>query len=113
MSQITTHVLNTSLGKPAANIEIALQEMGKTGKWEDISRGKTNEDGRISNLLAHGIILSPGRYRMLFYTEPYFQALGIKSFYPEVSVVFTTVDNSHHHIPLLLNPFGYSTYRGS
>tara|TARA_B100000530_G_C15816587_1_gene431760 strand:+ start:176 stop:514 length:339 start_codon:yes stop_codon:yes gene_type:complete len=112
MSQITTHVLDTSEGKPAEGIKIELQKPTGTN-WETIAEGITNADGRIANLLGDGDVLPPGAYRMHFHTAEYFDRLGLRSFYPEVSIVFETFDNSHYHVPLLLNPYGYSTYRGS
>lgn len=112
MSQITTHILDTSLGKPAADVEIKLQASGPNG-WETIGSGKTNSDGRVSNLLDKDKILPPGTYRMVFETQPYFKRLNVTSFYPVVIIDFLVRDNCHYHVPLLLNPFGFSTYRGS
>ena len=112
MSQITTHVLDTSEGKPAEGIKIELQKRSGIN-WEILGEGITNSDGRIADLLEQGEALGRGVYRMHFHTSAYFQGLGIKSFYPEVSIVFETFDQGHYHVPLLLNPFGYSTYRGS
>jgi 5-hydroxyisourate hydrolase len=113
MSQITTHVLDTSRGKPAEGIAIALQKPVGDDKWEDITKGTTNEDGRIPNFLSSEVTLEPGVYRMYFDTKAYFNKQGIKGFYPFVPIVFELFDTTHHHVPLLLNPFGYSTYRGS
>lgn len=112
MSQITTHVLDTSLGKPAQGIAIHLQAQ-KNNEWTTIASGITNEDGRIANLLPDNQLLTPAVYRMLFETGAYYKALNIKTFYPEVAIAFETFDTTHYHVPLLLNPFGYSTYRGS
>ena len=112
MSQITTHVLDTSEGKPADGIKIELQKRSGTNR-ETIADGITDSDGRIADLLEKGEALAPGEYRMHFHTAEYFKRLGLRSFYPEVSIVFETFDESHYHVPLLLNPFGYSTYRGS
>ncbi len=109
MSQITTHILDTSFGKPAEGVEIILQsENGET-----LCQGITNSDGRIANLLPTDQPLEPGIYNMVFKTKAYFDAQNLKSFYPEVKIQFETFDQSHYHVPLLLNPFGYSTYRGS
>ncbi len=112
MSQITTHILDTSLGQPAEGVLIELQEPNGL-HWKTLGQGHTNSDGRITGLLADDVILSPGHYRMLFHTGPYYQKLKTTSFYPEVSIVFEVFDDTHYHVPLLLNPFGYSTYRGS
>jgi len=113
MSQITTHVLDTSSGLPAAGIKISLQKPGSENIWVDINSGMTNEDGRIADLLAGDEILAPGTYRMYFGTQHYFEKNNSESFYPYVSIVFEIKDESHYHIPLLLSPFGYTTYRGS
>ncbi len=108
-SHITTHVLDTSLGKTGRDICIRLKDAGN----QTIAQGRTNHDGRIPDLLPPGRILPSGNYHMVFDTHAYFQAQGTIGFYPEVDINFTVFDNSHYHIPLLINPFGYSTYRGS
>ncbi len=114
MSQITTHVLDTSKGIPAAGIRISLQQPADNeNKWETISSGITNDDGRIPDFLPKNRIVEPGMYRMLFETNDYFENQGVVGFYPFVPVVFVIHDTEHYHVPLLLNPFGYSTYRGS
>jgi hydroxyisourate hydrolase len=112
MSQITTHVLDTSIGKPAQGIGIAL-EQNNSGNWKVIASGVTNADGRIEDLLPRAKILDAGVYRLVFDTASYFKNQKTKSFYPQVSIEFEITDVSHYHVPLLLNPFGYSTYRGS
>jgi len=112
MSHITTHILDTSKGMPAEGITIKLQKP-KGESWETIGSGITNSDGRVTDLLGKDILLEPGVYQMYFETAPYFEKLGIKAFYPSVSIAFETFDTTHYHVPLLLNPFGYSTYRGS
>lgn len=111
-SQITTHVLDTTLGLPGKNIAIRLQSK-RNNIWQTIAQGITNEDGRIYDLLPQNRTLSPHNYKMVFDTHAYFTQQNLKTFYPEVSILFTTFDESHYHIPLLLNPFGYNTYRGS
>ena len=108
MSQITTHILDTSVGKPAEGVSIRLEKNGKL-----IAKGTTNEDGRISDLLQEHISLEIGHYEMVFDTAGYFSKQNIKTFYPKVVIHFSVFDSSHYHVPLLLNPFGYSTYRGS
>lgn len=113
MSQITTHVLDTSKGMPAEGIRISLQKPTGPEQWETITSGITNKDGRIADFLPAGQVIEPGIYRMLFETKNYFDQHDVKSFYPEVPVIFEIMDTEHYHIPLLLNPFGYSTYRGS
>jgi hydroxyisourate hydrolase len=113
MSQITTHVLDTSIGKPAQGIQIVLEQPNADGTWSVIGKGQTNSDGRLPTLLHNDMVLEPGIYRLVFDTAPYFKAQGVKAFYPSVSIAFETTDKSHYHVPLLLNPYGYSTYRGS
>ena len=109
---ITTHVLDTALGRPAAGITIRLARIDGESEIE-LSSGVTNDDGRIGDLLAPGS-LEAGTYRMTFATGPYFEATKRPIFYPEVAVVFSIGEaDQHYHIPLLLSPFGYSTYRGS
>ena len=113
MSQITTHVLDTAVGKPAKGIAISLFEW-RENAWQALANGQTNADGRVSDLLNADAILSAGRYRVLFELEAYFKAQEVSAFYPYADVVFDiTGDGQHYHIPLLLSPFGYSTYRGS
>ena len=112
MNQITTHVLDTSQGKPAEGISIRLQRPKATDQWEDICTGITNDDGRIPGFM-DGISIEPGTYRMLFDTKSYFNKEGVSGFYPYAPIVFEITDTEHYHIPLLLNPYGYSTYRGS
>jgi 5-hydroxyisourate hydrolase len=109
---ITTHVLDTARGRPAARVPIALERAGDDG-WELLGRGETDADGRLRDLVAEGTALRAGRYRLTFDTGAYFRDRGEAAFYPEVAVVFTVAFGEHHHVPLLLSPFGYSTYRGS
>lgn len=111
-SQITTHVLDTAIGKPGAGMAIKLRHQVE-GVWQTKALGITNDDGRIADLLAPGVKLNPGVYEMYFYTGAYYSATNQSGFYPAVSIYFETFDQTHYHVPLLLNPFGYSTYRGS
>jgi len=113
MSQITTHVLDTSKGKPAQGVHIILEKLNADGTWTTLGKGETNADGRLPGLLANELKLEPGTYRLVFDTLSYFKTQGIKAFYPSVTITFETIDQSHYHVPLLLNPYGYSTYRGS
>jgi 5-hydroxyisourate hydrolase len=112
MSQLTTHILDTTLGRPAAGVAIALHEPAGTG-WRELARGTTNADGRLADLLPLGQRLTPGVYKLRFDTGAYFERLGTPHFYPVVEICFTVAGDAHYHVPLLLNPFGYSTYRGS
>jgi 5-hydroxyisourate hydrolase/2-oxo-4-hydroxy-4-carboxy-5-ureidoimidazoline decarboxylase len=112
VSQLTTHVLDTSIGKPGKDILIRLQKLTVNG-WQTFSQGITNNDGRIADLLPQNKILSSGNYNLAFDTDSYFKAQNLNGFYPEVNIQFTVFDEAHYHVPLLINPFGYSTYRGS
>jgi 5-hydroxyisourate hydrolase len=113
-SPITTHILDISKGKPAEGVAVILEIQDESGKWLEIVRGKTNSDGRISDLLPETFILKKNFYRLTFETMAYFQSNGTKSFYPYIQITFEIQDiTSHYHVPLLLSPFGYSTYRGS
>lgn len=112
-SPITTHVLDTARGRPAKGVGAVLSVDDGGGTWREIGRGTTNDDGRIADLLPPGS-LGAGTYRMRFDTGAYFEALGTSGFYPWVEIVFAIDDTrAHYHVPLLLSPFGYSTYRGS
>lgn len=111
MLSISTHVLDTATGKPAANMGIVLQTL-QGGVWKSLKTVTTNADGRVGDLLPKGEGL-PGMYRVVFSTAEYFQKKGSPCFYPEVTVWFEVAETNHHHIPLLVSPFGYSTYRGS
>jgi 5-hydroxyisourate hydrolase len=114
MSTLSTHVLDTHRGRPAAGVPITLELQGAPGTWKELARGITNDDGRVRDLLPQGARVEPGVYRMTFDTGAYFRALDVKGFYPSVTVVFElTAPDEHYHVPLLLSPFGYSTYRGS
>ena len=111
MTGISTHVLDTAAGVPAVGVPVTL-EIERDEGWERIGAGVTDEDGRIADLLTEGA--AAGTYRIAFDTGAYFTAQGEQGFYPEVSVVFEIKEaHAHHHVPLLLSPFGYSTYRGS
>jgi 5-hydroxyisourate hydrolase len=112
MSQVTTHILDTTIGKPAAGVTIILSK-GENDEWRELARGKTNSDGRISDLLSKERILETGIYKLRFETKDYFDREGIPGFYPYVEIVFDIRNAEHYHVPLLLNPYGYSTYRGS
>ena len=113
MSAITTHVLDTALGRPAAGVRVEL-EMLEAASWRTLGRGTTGSDGRLRTLLADRAPLVPGEYRLVFNTEDYFAGLHPRSFYKRITVEFTVaVNEAHYHVPLLLSPFGYSTYRGT
>ena len=113
MSGITTHVLDVARGRPAQAVPVILERQTED-TWRELGRAATDADGRVRQLLPAGHALSAGIYRLTFLTRSYFDALGIEGFYPEAAIVFTVRDpDQHYHVPLLLSPFGYSTYRGS
>ena len=114
MSTISTHVLDTSLGKPAAGVAVKLERVNADGGVTIAGVGTTDGDGRLRDLLPEGQTLVRGDYRLRFDTGAYFAATGRESFYPWVSVEFRVTESTgHYHVPLLVSPFGYSTYRGS
>jgi 5-hydroxyisourate hydrolase len=115
MSPITTHVLDLTLGRPAAGMAVSLAiRPADADDWHDLARGVTDADGRLADLLPRSHDLAPGAYRLHFDTAAYFRALGARSFHAEVAITFLVEDPSqHHHVPLLISPFGYTTYRGS
>jgi 5-hydroxyisourate hydrolase len=113
MSAITTHVLDVSRGRPAAGLTVLLEERAES-LWARRGDGVTDADGRCRALLAPGVALEPGVYRLTFQTGAYFHAAGVHCFHPEVQVTFEVTDpQQHYHVPLLLSPYGYTTYRGS
>ncbi len=112
MSGISTHVLDTSAGKPAAGVAVTLERWDE-GAWRLLAAAETDAEGRVKPLLAAELLMA-GRHRLTFATEEYFRVAGQDTLYPEVVVVFAVVgDGSSYHIPLLLSPFGFSTYRGT
>lgn len=113
MSAITTHILDISTGFPARQVSVMLERQTLAG-WEIVGKGVTDEDGRLRDLLGSDTQLPTGNYRLTFDTENYFARQHIEGFYPQVTVAFTVREaDAHYHVPLLLSPFGYSTYRGS
>lgn len=112
MSQLTTHILDTSIGKPAQGVSVTLEYLN-SGTWKKIAEGITNADGRITDLPVSSNPMPTGFYRLIFDSAAYFKRQDKKTFYPRVSIEFEISDTSHYHVPLLLNPYGYSTYRGS
>ena len=117
MSAVTTHVLDTALGIPAAGVQVWLEQVSAAGRTE-IARTRTGSDGRAASLGPQR--LPPGTYRLVFDTAEYFASTGRgprAAFFPEVAITFTADSGDgeapHYHVPLLLSPFGYATYRGS
>ncbi|MGH9382908.1 MAG: hydroxyisourate hydrolase [Vicinamibacterales bacterium] len=114
MAAITTHVLDTAHGRPAAGVPVTLERQTAGEQWERIGQGETDSDGRLRTLMPEDSLLIAGVYRLVFDVATYFHARGSQSFYPSVVIVFEAVaGEAHYHVPLLLSPFGYSTYRGS
>jgi 5-hydroxyisourate hydrolase len=110
VSAVTTHVLDTGRGRPAAGVPVRLERVTETGA-SLLAKGFTDHDGRASGLGPDQV--DPGVYRLVFDVAAYADATGQTCFFPEVNLTFSVSDGSHHHVPLLLSPFAYSTYRGS
>ena len=105
---VSTHVLDASVGRPASGVAVMLSFLDSSGAWVAVESAETDGDGRNR----FGAPTGAGVYRLVFGTGAYFAARGVAAFYPEVTITFTVVDG-HYHVPLLLSPFAYSTYRGS
>ncbi len=112
MSQITTHILDTTQGKPVPDVRVSLYR-GANDEWTELSWGITNIDGRLPDLVKNGEQLQRGIYKLRFETKDYFDKTQTPTFYPFVEIVFDVTTGEHYHVPLLLNAFGYTTYRGS
>ena len=113
MSSITTHVLDLARGKPAVGMKV-VRDIAAGGQWKFLGQGEPDADGRLRTLLSPTYVLSAGVYRLTFDVGTYFRAAGLECFYPTIAVAFEVREpTEHHHVPLLVSPFGYSTYRGS
>jgi len=106
---ISTHVLDTMRGMPAAGLAVRLDRREPDGDWKEIGDAVTDADGRVRNLTEDD--LDGGEYRLEFDTRPYFERSGMTAFYPSITVVFS-FEGGHLHVPLLLSAYGYSTYKG-
>ena len=114
MTGITTHILDISIGRPAAGVAVKLDRQADDGGWVPVGITRTDGDGRARDLVPDEEPMTVAIYRLTFDIGQYFSAKEVESFYPEVTIVFSVSDASqHYHVPLLLSPFGYSTYRGS
>ena len=114
MNRISTHVLDTAQGRPAKDVPVRLERQESPGEWRLLSSSRTDGDGRCPQLLPENEILRAGTYRLAFDTASYYLAHKIQGLYPVVEITFQVRDGeSHFHIPLLLSPHGYTTYRGS
>lgn len=111
MTTLSTHVLDATTGAPAAGMAVTLRRREADGSWVELGESRTDLDGRVRNLAPAG--LRPGVHQLRFDTGRWFAAAGRRSFYPEVAITFDVVDDRHHHVPLLLSPYAFSTYRGS
>ena len=113
MSPITSHVLDTTSGQPAVNLAVSL-ETRRDGSWRKLGEGATDQDGRVRTLLPDSSPLREGAYRLVFDTAAYFETRDVQTFYPRIIVEFTvSAADAHYHVPLLLSPYGYTTYRGT
>jgi 5-hydroxyisourate hydrolase len=114
MSPITTHALDLTLGCPARGLDVVLSARSNDGQSGELARAATDDSGRVNELLPEGMPVPAGIYQLRFDIAAYYSANGARSFFPEVVVSFRVEDpHAHYHIPLLLSPHGYTTYRGS
>jgi 5-hydroxyisourate hydrolase len=114
MKRISTHVLDVTQGRPAKDVPVRLERRESSGAWTVLGSSRTDGDGRCSQLLAGDDALRAGVYRLAFDTASYHVAQKIEALYPVVEIIFQVRDGeSQFHIPLLLSPYGYTTYRGS
>ena len=116
MSAVTTHVLDTGSGRPAGGLDVRLERRDPSVRdvaigWQHVASAVTDEDGRVRDMGPNA--LAPGTYRLVFDTGSWYAGRGVAAFHPEVTVAFTVTGPEHLHVPLLLAPFAYSTYRGS
>ncbi len=114
MTRISTHVLDIAQGQPAEKVPVRLDRQEASGNWRSLASAHTDHDGRCAQLLSENEALTPGTYRLHFDTATYFGACKVNGLYPMVEITFQVRDGEQHfHIPLLLSPHGYTTYRGS
>lgn len=112
--QLSSHILDITLGKPAPGVKIRLSKQDTIGKWIAIDEKMTDENGRIKNFLKQEKgVNNQGIYKLTYYTSPYFKQLNQHSFYPFIEVIFEITNENHYHVPITLSPFGYSTYKGN
>lgn len=114
MATISTHILDVARGAPAGRVAVSLATQNTDESWNELGHAWTDEDGRVKPFFLVGEPLQTGTYRLVFDTDAYFSSLDIDTFFPQVTIVFKVNDAAqHYHVPLLISPFGYSTYRGS
>lgn len=115
--QLSSHILDINVGKPAAGVKITLSKQDQSGTWVKVEERMTDENGRVKDFLEEKTNGSGGSnvgiYKLTYHVASYFEALGQDSFYPFIEVVFEIKDDAHYHVPITLSPYGYSTYRGS
>ncbi|XP_037805470.1 5-hydroxyisourate hydrolase isoform X2 [Lucilia sericata] len=109
---LSTHVLDTSLGKAAVDVPLSVYRLLENQQWQELKQAATDKDGRASQLLETNDFKS-GIYKLQFNVQKYYDNLGVACFYPFIEIVVKCVAGQHYHIPLLLSPFGYTTYRGT
>ncbi len=111
--QLSSHILDITLGKPATGVKITLSKQDNKGNWNKMDEKYTDNNGRITDFIKQDGKDNTGIYKLTYHTKPYFEKLKQGSFYPFIEVVFELKDNEHYHVPITLSAFGYSTYRGS
>ena len=111
--QLSSHILDITLGKPATGVKITLSKQDNKGNWNKMDEKYTDNNGRITDFIKQDGKDNTGIYKLTYHTKPYFEKLKQGSFYPFVEVVFNVAGNEHYHVPITLSAFGYSTYRGS
>ena len=111
--QLSSHILDVTLGKPATGVKITLSKQDDKGHWDKVDEKYTDNNGRITDFIKQDGKDHTGIYKLTYHTKPYFEKLNQASFYPFIKVVFELKDNEHYHVPITLSAFGYSTYRGS
>lgn len=111
--QLSSHILDINVGKPAQGVKIILSKLQASGQWVTVEERTTDENGRVKDFLEEKPGGNAGVYKLTYQVAPYFEAQGQDSFYPFIEVVFQIRDDAHYHVPITLSPYGYSTYRGS
>ncbi len=112
--QLSSHILDITVGQPARGVEITLYKLGENSNWIRIDKKLTDENGRVNSFLEYPSSSdNRGVFKLKFETKPYFTNQGKETFYPFVEVVFEINDDNHYHVPITLTPYGYSTYRGN
>lgn len=111
--QLSSHILDVSTGQPVPNVIMKLQKLNNNDSWSTISSQKTDENGRVKEMLPYGKANNNGIYKLIFETNSYFESKKIDTFYPFIEVIFEIKDQQHYHVPIIISPFGYSTYKGN